>query len=130
MAYRSPRKTSGKSSGRKFQFSKVLPIWGVSHTNVVNMAFATLMHKLDIGTMQDYFRKLRILLAISVLVCALIGASGFGLKGFCIGGLLGLFAPVAPIWLGVLLIGIALYLVVCCLAWVAIWFIAMWLLHS
>ena len=100
MAYRSPRNSSGRSSGRKFQFSKVLPIWGVSHTNVVNMAFETMMHKLGIGTMRDYFRKLRILIAVCVLVCALTGASNYGIKGFAIGAVLGLAAPAAILWLG------------------------------
>ena len=130
MAYRSPRKTSGKSFGRKFQFSKVLPIWGVSHTNVVNMTFEALMHKLGIGTMQDYFRKLRILIAISVIVCALIGASNFGIKGFAIGGLLGLAAPVAILYCGVLLIGVVAFLAIFCLAWALILWAAWWLLHS
>lgn len=130
MAYRSPRKTSGKSSGRKFQFSKVLPIWGVSHTNVVNMAFETLMHKLGIGTMQDYFRKLRILIAISVLACALTGAFGYGLKGFILGGLLGLAAPAAILWLSVLAVGILTFLVIYVASWALILWAAWWLLHS
>src|ERR1035437_1360978 len=123
MAYRKP-------SGRKFPVSKVLPIWCVSHTNVVNMAFETLMHRLGIGTMQDYFRKLRILIAISVLVCALIGASNFGIKGFAIGGLLGLAAPAALLWLGILLIGILIYMAIYVAAWAAILWVAWWLLHS
>ena len=119
-----------RSSGRKFQFSKVLPIWGVSHTNVVNMAFETLMHKLGIGTMRDYFRKLRILIAVCVLVCALTGASGYGLKGFAIGALLGLAAPAAILWLGVLLFGIVIFLAIYCFAWAVILCIGWWLLHS
>lgn len=130
MAYRSPRKSSGKSSGRKFPFSKVLPIWGVSHTNVVNMAFEALMHRLGIGTMRDYFRKLRILIAISVLVCALTGASNFGLKGFFLGGLLGLAAPAAFLWLGVLLAGVVIFLAIYVAAWALILWAAWWLLHS
>src|ERR1035437_8297145 len=123
MAYRKP-------SGRKFPVSKVLPIWCVSHTNVVNMAFEALMRKFGIGTMQDYFRKLRILIAISVLVCALIGASNFGIKGFIVGGVLGLAAPAAILWFGILLIGILIFLAIFCLAWAVILWIAWWLLHS
>ena len=123
MAYRKP-------SGRKFPVSKVLPIWGASHTNVVNMTFQLLMHKLGIGTVQDYFRKLRILIAISVLICALIGASGYGLKGFVFGGLLGLTAPAAILWLGVLLIGIVIFLAIFVAAWAVILWAAWWLLHS
>ena len=130
MAYRSPRRSSGKASGRKFPVSKFLPIWGVSHTNVVNMAFATLMHKLGIGTMQDYFRKLRILIAISVLACALTGASGYGLKGFILGGLLGLAAPAAILWLGVLLIGIVIFLAIYVAAWALVICFLWWFLSA
>jgi hypothetical protein len=56
--------------------------------------------------------------------------SNYGLKGVVLGGLLGLAAPAALIWLGVVLTMIIIYLAVYCLAWLAIWFIAMWLLHS
>src|ERR1035437_1383453 len=111
MTYRSPR----KSTGRKFHVSKVLPIWGISQTDTVTMTFKLLMHKLGIGTMQDYFRKLRILIVISVLVCALTGASGYGFKGFILGGLLGLAAPAAILWLGILAVGILIYMAI----WVA-----------
>ena len=79
------------------------------------MTFKLLMHKLGIGTMQDYFRKLRILIVISVLVCALTGASGYGFKGFILGGLLGLAAPAAILWLGILAVGILIYMAI----WVA-----------
>ena len=79
------------------------------------MTFKLLMRKFGIGTMQDYFRKLRVLIAISVLVCALTGASNFGIKGFAIGGLLGLAAPAAILWFGILLVGILIYMAI----WVA-----------
>ena len=120
MAYRKP-------ASRKFKVKDVLPIWGVSHTNVVNMAFETLMRKFGIGTMHDYFCKLRILIAISVLVCALTGASGYGLKGFIVGGLLGLAAPAAILWLGILLIGIVIFLAIYVAAWAVILWVAWWL---
>lgn len=121
-----PRRTFG----RKIKVSEVLPIWGVSHTNLVNMAFETLMHKLGITDVRSYFNKLRVLIAISVLVCALVGASNFGIKGFFLGGLLGLAAPVAILWLGVLLIGIVIFLAIFVAAWTLILWVAWWLLHS
>lgn len=126
MAYRSPR----KSSGRKFAVSKVLPIWGVSHTNVVNMAFEALMHKLGITDMRSYFLKLRIWIVIAVLVCAISGAYNYGIKGFILGGLLGLAAPAVLLWLGVLLIGIVVFLAIYVAAWAVILWVAWWLLHS
>lgn len=122
--------TYRKPSNSKLQFSKVLPIWGVSHTNVVNMAFEELMHKLGIGTVRDYFDKLRVLIAISVFVCAIVGASNFGPKGFAIGGLLGLAGPAAVLWCGVLLIGAVIFLAIYVAGWAVILWIAWWLLHS
>lgn len=88
------------------------------------------MHKLGIGTVRDYFHRLRVLIAISVLVCALTGAFNFGIKGFAIGGLLGLAAPAAILWLGVLLIGIAIFVAIYVAAWAVILWVAWWLLHS
>ena len=126
MAYRSPRKTSS----RKLQFSKVWPIWGVTHTNVVNMAFEALMHKLGITDVRSYFLKLRIWIVIAVLVCALGGAYNYGIKGFILGGVLGLAAPAAILWLGILLIGVVAYLAIYCLVWALILWAAWWLLHS
>ena len=119
-----------RSFGRKLQFSKILPIWGVSHTNLVNMAFETLMHKLGITDVRSYFNKLRVLIAISVLVCALTGASNFGIKGFAIGGLLGLAAPAAILWLGILLIGIVIFLAIFVAAWTLILWAAWWLING
>ena len=121
-----PRRTFG----RKIKVSEVLPIWGVSHTNLVNMAFETLMHKLGITDVRSYFNKLRVLIAISVLVCALTGASNFGIKGFAIGGLLGLAAPAAILWLGILLIGIVIFLAIFVAAWTLILWAAWWLING
>src|SRR5450759_385084 len=123
MAYRKP-------AGRKVKVSEVLPIWGVSQTNTVNMAFEALMRKLGIGTMRDYFRKLRVLIAISVLVCALTGASGYGLKGFVFGGLLGLAAPAAILFFGVLLVGILIYMAIYVAAWALVICFLWWFLSA
>ena len=113
MAYRKP-------AGRKFQVTKVLPIWGASHTNAVNMAFEALMLKFGISDTRSYFLKLRILIVIAVLVCALGGAYNYGIKGFILGGVLGLAAPAAILWLGILLIGVVAYLAIYCLVWALI----------
>ena len=123
MAYRKP-------AGRKFKVREVLPIWGASHTNVVNMAFEALMLKLGITDMRSYFLKLRIWIVIAVFVCALGGAYNYGIKGFILGGVLGLAAPAAILWLGILLIGVVAYLAIYCLVWALILWAAWWLLHS
>lgn len=88
------------------------------------------MQKFGITDLKSYWRRLRAWIVATVIVCILVGASNYGFKGVVLGGVLGLVTPAALIWLGVMLTMIALYLVVWCLAWVVIWFIAMWLLHS
>ena len=93
--------------GRKLHLIEVLPIWTPVHSDTVNLAFQLLLLKLGITNVSSYFRKLRIAIAISVVVCALVGASLYGLKGFFLGGLLGLIASAALLWLGVMLIGFA-----------------------
>lgn len=101
-----------RSSGRKFRVSQVLPIWTTAHSDTVNLACQYLLLRFGITDVPSYFRVLRIPIAISVVVGATVGAFGYGIKGFFLGGLLGLVAPAALLWLGVLLIGIAIYLVV------------------
>ena len=123
MAYRKP-------AGRKFKVREILPIWGASQTNAVNMAFEALMVKLGVSDMRSYFLKLRIWIVIAVLVCALGGAYNYGIKGFILGGVLGLAAPAAILWLGILLIGVVAYLAIYCLVWALILWAAWWLLHS
>jgi len=115
---------------RKFHVTQALPVWTPTHSNAANLVFQSAMLKLRITDIPSYFRKLRLLIVISVIVCMLSGASHYGIKGFILGALLGLAAPAALIWLCVLAIGIALYMVVWCAAWAVIWWIAWWILHS
>ncbi len=134
MAYRPPRKSSGKtpgrSTGRKFHVSKIFPIWGASQTNAVNLAFQALMLKLGVSDTRSYFLKLRIWIVIAVFVCAIGGAFNYGFKGFIFGGLLGLAAPAVLIWVGVLAIGIFCFMAIYVAAWALILWVAWWLLHS
>ena len=90
------------------------------------MAYQALLSKLGITDTASYFRQLRIPIAISVVVCACIGASDYGIKGFILGGLAGLLAPAALLWLVVLLVGIAIYLGLFVAAWAVIWAIGRW----
>ena len=92
------------------------------------MVFHALLLKLGITDVSSYFRKLRIPIVICVVVGALVGASFYGLKGFFLGGLLGMIAPAALLWLGVMLVGATIFIAIYAVAWAAIvafiwWFI-------
>lgn len=92
------------------------------------MVFQALLLKLGITDVSSYFSKLRTSIAICVVVGALVGASFYGLKGFLLGGLLGLIAPAALLWLGVVLVGATIFIAIYAAAWTAIvafiwWFI-------
>lgn len=117
-----------QSSGPKVHLTEVLPIWTTAHSGTVNMVFHALLQKLGITDVHSYFRKLRIPIAICVVVGALVGVSFYGLKGFFLGGLLGVIAPAALLWLGVMLVGAAIFIALYAIAWTAIvsfiwWFI-------
>ena len=90
------------------------------------MAFQALMSKLGIADTASYFRQLRIPIAISVIVCACVGVYGWSIPGFILGGLAGLLAPAALLYLAVLLVGIAIFLGLYCLAFAAIWAVFQW----
>ena len=117
-----------QSSSDKLNLTEVLPIWTTAHSSTVNLVFHALLLKLGITDVSSYFRKLRIPIAICVVVGALVGASFYGLKGFCLGGLLGMIAPAALLWLGVMLVGATIFIAIYAAAWAAIvaflwWFI-------
>ena len=123
MAYR-------KSSWRKVKPSQVLPLWTPAHSDTANLITQSVFHKLGITDIPSYWRKLRGVIVLSVLVCACVGASNYGLKGVFLGGLLGIAAPAAAIFLAVVVVLAAILLGVYCIAWVAIYYIACWLLGS
>ena len=94
------------------------------------MAFQALLSRMGITDIPSYFQKLRIPIAISVIVCAAVGAATYGIPGFLLGGLAGLLAPAALLYLAVLLVGIAIYLAMFCAAWAFIWVVAKWCLSE
>lgn len=94
------------------------------------MAFQALLSKLGITDVPSYFLQLRIPIAISVIVCACIGAVNYGIKGFILGGLAGLLAPAAMLYLLVLVAGAAIFLGIYIAAWGVIWAIAKWFLSE
>ena len=123
MAYR-------KSSWRKVKPSQVLPLWTPAHSDTANLITQSVFYKLGITDLPSYWHKLQGAIVLSVIICACIGASNYGFKGVFLGGLLGIAAPAAAIFLAVVVVLAAILLGVYCLAWIAIYYIACWLLGS
>ena len=94
------------------------------------MVFVALLLRFGIVDVPSYFRRLSIPIAISVVVGALVGVAQYGLQGFCLGGLLGLIAPAALLWLGVMLVGTAIFIAIYVAAWAAIVSFIWWFLRA
>lgn len=120
-------KRPSRSFGHKL--SQALPIWRQANSDAAFMFFQDVLERFGITDVKSYFQKWRIPIVISVIVCALVGAASDGLKGFAIGGLLGVVAPIALLWLAVMLTLIALFLAIYVAVWAAIIFILWLLLH-
>ena len=123
MAYR-------KSSWRKVKPSQLLPLWTPAHSQTANLIALEIFQKLGITDLPSYWHKLRGVIVMSAIVCACIGSSNYGLKGVFLGGLLGIAAPAAAIFLAVVVVLAVMLLGVYCLAWIAIYYISCWLLGS
>jgi len=74
------------------------------------MFFKELLERIGITDVRSYFKKLQIPIVISVVVCAFMGTAIDGLKGFVLDGFFGVVAPIALLWLGVMLILAAMFL--------------------
>ena len=117
MAYRRPTRQ---------KFPQVLPIWTRTQTDTVTMAYQALMSKFGISDFSTYMRQWRIQISVSVIVCACVGTVAYGIKGLFLGGLAGLLAPAALLYLAVLLVGIAIFLGVYFAALAVAWTIFQW----
>ena len=123
MAYR-------KTSRRRFKFSEVLPNWGSAQQTTADMAFEEVMLNLGVADIPSYLRKFRFAIAISIVICASYGATNYGVTGFAIGTIAGLALPAALLWLGVMLVGIVLYLAVWCFAAAVVFTVVWWFLTA
>lgn len=110
-----------KAPWRKLRPFEVLPVWTPSHTDTVTMALWDLLYRMGITDVPSYLRKLSIPIAISVMVCAAVGAANYGIAGFLLGGLSGVLAPAAVLWLGVMVVAIAIWLGIYIAIWAVIW---------
>jgi hypothetical protein len=120
-----------KASGAKktYRLSQVLPIWSQANTAAATLLFQELLEKLGVTDVRSYFQHWRIPIVIGVVVCACMGAASDGIKGLAIGGLLGVVAPIALLWAGVMLALVVLYLALFAGFWAALFAIAGWLLE-
>jgi hypothetical protein len=117
------RSSFGRSRGGKFNPTDALPIWRGPQQDAANVVFEALMLRLGVSDLPSYFRELKLSIAICMVICACYGASEYGLTGLAIGGLLGLAGPALNLWGSVMVIGIALFLAVYVLSWMAILFV-------
>ena len=115
---------------RKVRPSEVLPVWTSTHTDTVTMALRDLFYRMGITDVPSYLRKLSIPIAISVMVCAIAGGIHWGVPGLILGGLSGVLAPAALLWLGVMVVAICIWLGIYIAAWAVIWAIFKWCLSE
>lgn len=118
------------SPGSKLDLTEALPIWTTHHSNTVNLVFVELLQKLGITDLSSYFRQLRTAIVICVVGGAWVGAALYGLQGFFLGGLLGFIAPAALLWLGVMLVGAAIFIAIYVAAWAAILWFLWWFIRA
>ena len=116
--------------GSKLDLTEALPVWTTHHSNTVNLVFVALLQKLGITDVASYFRQLRTAIGICIVIGAWVGASFYGLTGFFLGGLLGLIAPAALLWLGVMLVGAAIFIAIYFAAWAAIYAFLWWFIRA
>ena len=119
-----------RNSNSKVSLSDVLPIWTTEHSDTVNLVAASIFWGHGITDVSSYYQKLRIPIVICVILGALFFATSHGLKGFILGGLAGFAAPAVLLWLGVVLVGIVIYLAAYLAAWAVIFYGLWWLLSS
>lgn len=118
MAYRKSRS--------KVSITDVLPIWTTPYSDTVNLVVASIFLNHGITDLRSYFQKLRNPIVFCTVVCALFGASGYGLTGFLLGGLSGLAAPAVLLWLGVLLMGAVMFMAIYLITWAVVLWLIWW----
>ncbi len=122
------RKSNSRSSKANFRAGDYVPIWTPQQTDTCNLIFKELMEKGGVHDVKSYFDKLLVPVIICSVIGAVWGAYSYGFGGFLLGVVLGASAPAWLLWLGVLvcysLVIVGVYLTV----WVAIIFLAFWLL--
>ena len=104
----------------------MLPIWGATETATVNLIAASIFLEHEIFDVQSYFQKLRIPIVICAILGAIFFASSYGFWGFVLGGLAGMAAPAVLIWLGVLLLGIVIFLAIYVITWAVVLWVLWW----
>ena len=113
---------------QQIQCRSGLPIWKPNHTGVVNTVFLSIMERFGVTDVHSYFERLRILIAISVAICACLGGYHYGMGGCLLIGLLGVIAPAVVLWLGILLTGIAIFMGIYLAAWAVMFYLVKWFL--
>ena len=121
--------TSRKPRSR-VSIADMLPIWTTTETSTVNLVVASIFLDHDITDVPSYFQKLRIPIAICFILSAIFCESSYGIWGFFLGGLAGLAAPAVLLWLGVLLLGALIFLVIYIITWLVVLWVLWWLVSG
>lgn len=117
---------ASRKSRNKTTISDMLPIWGTTETTTVNLIAASIFLEHGITDLPSYFQKLRIPIAICAILGAIFCASSYGFWGFILGGLAGMAAPAVLLWLGVLLLGIVIFLAIYVITWAVVLWVLWW----
>lgn len=107
-----------------------VPLFRRKQIDATALMFVLLMDEIGVTDIPSYFKKLRIWIGATVVICAAFGTSWYGLNGFIWGTLAGIAAPAVLLWLGVVLGYALVYLAVFFAAWAVLPFLLCWLLRS
>jgi hypothetical protein len=123
MAY---RKTFSKSTAARGRIRDAVPYFRKSQTDTTNFVATMVLQGMGITGLQTYIQKLKTPIAICVLLGAVMGG-GRGLEGLLWGALGGIAAPAVLLWLGAIVVYVAVYLSVFVAAWAVILSALYWL---
>lgn len=122
------RKTYSKSLATKDRLRDAVPYFRESQIDTTNIVVTMLLQGMGITGLKSYLQKLRIPIAICVLLGAVIGGNRSGMEGLLWGVLGGIAAPAVLLWLGVVLAYVAVYMGAFIAAWAVILSGVYWLL--
>lgn len=105
-------------------------MWTSVNTDLNTAVFLSYLRDIGITDVASYLRKLALPIVVCLPIGACAGATYSGVQGMFVGALLGLVAPAAITWLVITLIHIAIYMAVFCAAWVALFYVARWILKN
>jgi len=115
----------GSRRGGKLHPTQFIPLWGPKHTALVQMVCVDVLARWGVHDVRSYLAWRKVIL-LSVAVCACTGGYLYGIGGFIGGGMAGVVVPLFLVLVTILLCGVALMLLVYCVAW----YLLLWVLQA